>query len=63
MSGNALEWTVTEPGGDAGPFILRSGSYWHDRKSAQVTDRSPMDATGRDAALGFRVCATPPLPH
>jgi len=63
MSGNALEWTVAEPGGEAGEFILRSGSYWHDRKSAQVTDRSHMVATVRDAALGFRVCATPPLPH
>jgi eukaryotic-like serine/threonine-protein kinase len=63
MSGNALEWTVAEPGGEAGEFILRSGSYWHDRKSAQVTNRSHMAATSRDAALGFRICATPPLPH
>jgi formylglycine-generating enzyme required for sulfatase activity len=60
MSGNALEWTVSEFAQEG--FILRSGSYWHDRKSAQVTNRTPLDAKARDAAVGFRVCATPPLP-
>jgi formylglycine-generating enzyme required for sulfatase activity len=59
MSGNALEWTVAENG----EFILRSGSYWHDRKSAQVINRSPLEAKAHDAAVGLRLCATPPLPH
>lgn len=55
MSGNAFEWTVSEQGG----YILRSGSYQHDRKTAHLTDRSSMNAMVRDAVLGFRLCATP----
>jgi formylglycine-generating enzyme required for sulfatase activity len=55
MSGNAFEWTVSEQGG----FILRSGSYQHDGKTADLTNRSPMNAGVRDAALGLRLCATP----
>jgi eukaryotic-like serine/threonine-protein kinase len=59
MSGNAFEWTVSEQGG----YILRSGSYQHDRKTADLTNRSSMNAMVRDAALGFRMCATPPHPR
>jgi formylglycine-generating enzyme required for sulfatase activity len=59
MSGNALEWTVAEDGG----FTVRGGSWWHDSKSANLTNRSYMDATVRDAPFGFRLCATPPLPR
>ena len=59
MSGNALEWTISEQGG----FILRSGSYWHDRKSAHLTNRSSMEPDVHDATLGFRLCASPSLPR
>jgi len=59
MSGNAIEWTVSETGGR----ILRGGGYWYDRKSAQVIGRTELDANVRDAPIGFRVCATPQLPH
>jgi eukaryotic-like serine/threonine-protein kinase len=59
MSGNAFEWTISELGG----YILRSGSYQHDRKTAHLTNRSSMNEMVRDAALGFRLCATPPLPR
>jgi formylglycine-generating enzyme required for sulfatase activity len=59
MCGNALEATLSEEGG----YILRSGSYQHDRKSAHLTNRLKMQPTVRDAALGVRLCATPPLPH
>jgi formylglycine-generating enzyme required for sulfatase activity len=59
MSGNAFEWTVAEEGG----YILRSGSYRHDRKTAHLTNRSPMDENAHDATLGLRLCADPPLPR
>jgi len=59
MSGNAFEFTVSETGG----YILRSGSYQHDRKTAHLANRSAINSMVRDAALGFRLCATPPLPR
>jgi formylglycine-generating enzyme required for sulfatase activity len=59
MSGNAFEFTVSERGG----YILRSGSYQHDRKTAHLANRSAISSMVRDAALGFRLCATPPLPR
>jgi formylglycine-generating enzyme required for sulfatase activity len=57
--GNAFEWTQSEEGG----YILRSGSYQHDRRTAHLTNRSPMSSTQRDAAVGVRLCADPPLPR
>jgi formylglycine-generating enzyme required for sulfatase activity len=59
MTGNAFEFTVSERGG----YILRSGSYQHDRKTAHLANRSAINSMVRDAALGFRLCATPPLPR
>jgi len=59
MSGNAIEWTTSETGGR----ILRGGGYWYDRKSAEVIGRTELDANVRDAPIGFRICATPPLPQ
>jgi len=59
MAGNVFEWTISEEGG----YIVRGGSYQHDRKSAHLTNRSPMNALARDASLGIRLCATPPLPR
>ena len=59
MVGNAFEWTISEHGG----YMLRSGSYQHDQKTAHLTNRSPMNGMVRDPAVGFRLCATPPLPR
>jgi formylglycine-generating enzyme required for sulfatase activity len=59
MCGNAFEWTLSEQGG----YIVRSGSYWHDRVTAHLSNRTVMPAMARDAALGMRLCATPPLPQ
>ncbi|HEY0986145.1 MAG TPA: SUMF1/EgtB/PvdO family nonheme iron enzyme, partial [Kofleriaceae bacterium] len=61
MSGNALEWTVSENAEEG--YTLRGGSYWHDRKSAHITNRSYIDANVHDPNTGFRLCATPPLPR
>ena len=59
MVGNAFEWTVSEQAG----FVLRGGSFWHDRKTAHLTNRSPMSATVHDPTVGVRLCATPSLPR
>jgi formylglycine-generating enzyme required for sulfatase activity len=59
MCGNALEPTLSEQGG----YVLRSGSYQHDRRSAHLTNRFAMQPMVRDAALGMRLCATPLLRH
>jgi formylglycine-generating enzyme required for sulfatase activity len=61
MSGNAFEWTVssTEESG----YILRGGSYQLDRKTAHLTNRAPSSAEIHDITVGFRLCATPPIPR
>ena len=56
-SGNAFEFTR---GVDPGTWVARGGSYWHDRKSAQLANREVVTSTLRDAALGARLCASPP---
>jgi hypothetical protein len=57
MSGNAFEWTLGEGGG----YVVRSGGCLNDRKTSHLTNRSAMGQTSRDATLGLRLCATPPL--
>jgi formylglycine-generating enzyme required for sulfatase activity len=72
--GNAFEWTRSEPilasepaSGDAhnpdDGYILRGGSYQHDRKTAHLTNRAPMPGSLTDPSVGVRLCATPPLPQ
>jgi eukaryotic-like serine/threonine-protein kinase len=56
MAGNAFEWTRGER---AGTYITRGGSYYHDRKTADLANRNESGATLHDAALGMRVCMTP----
>jgi eukaryotic-like serine/threonine-protein kinase len=58
MSGNAFEWTRGEHGG----YVVRGGSYFHDRKTANLTNRAALPPDLRDATLGLRVCANPPAP-
>lgn len=55
MSGNAFEWTTGERG--AG-YVARGGSYYNDRKTANLTNRYVLDKSVRDPTLGMRVCAT-----
>lgn len=57
--GNAFEWTISELGG----FVLRGGSYFYDRKTAHLANRSIVDGKVRNASYGFRLCATPPVPR
>jgi eukaryotic-like serine/threonine-protein kinase len=59
MCGNAFELTVSEREG----FVLRGGSYAIDRKTAQLTNRAEFTVASGDATVGFRLCATPPLPR
>ena len=57
MSGNAYEWVRPER---AEGFFVRSGSFFADRKTANLANRAPMPANFRDATLGARLCATLP---
>jgi formylglycine-generating enzyme required for sulfatase activity len=55
-SGNAFEWTH----GEYDEYVVRGGSYYHDRKTANLANRSVVPGDLHDAALGVRVCATAP---
>jgi len=57
-SGNAFEWVRSWL--NPGEYLVRGGSYFHDRKTAQLTNRSVSVSSTRDATLGLRVCADPP---
>ena len=52
--GNAFEWTS----GDLGVFVMRGGSYYHDRKTGTLTNRNEFPATLRDPTEGLRLCAS-----
>ena len=56
MAGNAIEWTRASSGDG---YVVRGGSYFHDRKTAALANRSPINGGARDAAVGVRLCATP----
>ena len=55
-SGNAFEWTRGEHGG----YVVRGGSYYHDRKTANLANRYIVPGDLHDASLGLRICATAP---
>jgi eukaryotic-like serine/threonine-protein kinase len=57
MSGNAFEWTRGEHPGE---YVARGGSYYHDRKTANVTNRYVLDKSVHDATLGIRICTALP---
>jgi formylglycine-generating enzyme required for sulfatase activity len=59
MCGNAFELTVSERKG----YVLRGGSYALDRKTAHLTNRGDFNVSSGDVTVGFRLCATPPLPR
>ena len=52
--GNAFEWTS----GDLGVFVMRGGSYYHDRKTGALTNRNEFPPTLRDPTSGLRLCMT-----
>ncbi|MEO8698585.1 MAG: protein kinase [Kofleriaceae bacterium] len=57
MSGNVFEWTIGE---FTDPFVLRGGSFYHDRKTANVTNRySIYSDEMSEGTIGMRLCATP----
>jgi formylglycine-generating enzyme required for sulfatase activity len=55
-AGNAFEWTR---GDQPGTFVARGGSYYHDRKTADLANRNQSSAVLRDPTASTRVCATP----
>ncbi len=55
-AGNAFEWTRGET---AGTFVTRGGSYYHDRKTANLANRNESSGGLRDVTAGIRMCATP----
>jgi formylglycine-generating enzyme required for sulfatase activity len=55
-AGNAFEWTRGER---PGSYVVRGGSYHHDRKTAALTNRNETSGVLRDPTTGMRVCATP----
>jgi formylglycine-generating enzyme required for sulfatase activity len=54
-AGNAFEWTAGER---AGTYVARGGSYYHDRKTADLSNRNQSSGVLRDPTAGTRVCAT-----
>ncbi|HEU4407944.1 MAG TPA: SUMF1/EgtB/PvdO family nonheme iron enzyme, partial [Polyangiaceae bacterium] len=59
-SGNAFEWARSSL--DEGQFVVRGGSYLHDRKTAQLMNRTVVSPALRDTGVGVRLCATFPRP-
>ncbi len=57
MAGNAFEWVTGER---PGTYVARGGSYYHDRKTADLTNHNEAPGTVRDATAGARVCASFP---
>jgi formylglycine-generating enzyme required for sulfatase activity len=55
VAGNAFEWTAGER---AGTYVARGGSYYHDRKTADLSNRNQSSGVLRDPTAGTRVCAT-----
>jgi formylglycine-generating enzyme required for sulfatase activity len=55
-AGNAFEWTLGER---ADSFVVRGGSYLHDRKTADLSNRNESSSRLRDPTSGLRLCATP----
>jgi len=55
-AGNAFEWTRGER---PGSYVVRGGSYYHDRKTADLANRNETSSVIRDPTAGMRLCATP----
>jgi len=57
MVGNVFEFTAGEQPGE---YVARGGSYFHDRKTANLANRNVVTGDMKDSALGLRLCATVP---
>jgi formylglycine-generating enzyme required for sulfatase activity len=55
-AGNAFEWTRGER---PGTYVDRGGSFFHDRKTADLSNRNESSGLLRDPTSGMRLCATP----
>jgi len=55
-AGNAFEWVRGER---PGTFVVRGGSFYHDRKTADLANRNEIRADVHDLSTGLRLCATP----
>jgi len=42
-----------------GTFVVRGGSFYHDRKTADLANRNEIRADVHDLSTGLRLCATP----
>jgi formylglycine-generating enzyme required for sulfatase activity len=58
MAGNA--WEITSVRAGTGGFVLRGGGYYHNDKTALVTNREPFAQRIRNAHVGTRICAALP---
>jgi formylglycine-generating enzyme required for sulfatase activity len=56
-AGNAFEWVRGER---PETYVARGGSYYHDRKTADLTNRNETAGTVRDPTAGARLCVTLP---
>jgi eukaryotic-like serine/threonine-protein kinase len=56
-AGNAFEWTIGER---PGTYVVRGGSYYHDRKTADLANRNEAIPTIHEPTGGVRLCATVP---
>jgi hypothetical protein len=54
-AGNAFEWTRGER---PGSYVVRGGSYFHDRKTADLSNRNELTGALRDTVTGLRLCAS-----
>jgi formylglycine-generating enzyme required for sulfatase activity len=52
--GNAFEFTLSERPGE---YVGRGGSYYHDRKTANIANRYVLTGDAKDPSLGLRLCA------
>lgn len=56
LAGNVFEWTVSSV--DPAENVVRGGGYFFNSFTCRSTNRSVVDVSFRDPALGLRVCAT-----
>jgi len=56
LAGNVFEWTLSAL--DPTENVVRGGGYFFNSFTCRATNRSVVDASFRDPALGLRVCAT-----
>jgi formylglycine-generating enzyme required for sulfatase activity len=54
-AGNAFEWVRGE---QPGSYLVRGGSYYHDRKTADLANRNDVSPTIHEPTAGLRLCAT-----